>query len=60
MKVDVWKCDKCGVEFREGVVHYEEFDFCPICTTDLTLKRKDFDDELEILREARRPKEYMK
>lgn len=56
MRVDVWTCDKCKVEFREGIVHYEELDFCPVCAEDLALKRKGFDDELDALRSLKPPK----
>lgn len=56
MKVDVWTCDKCGVEFRADVTHYEEFDFCPVCVGELALKRKEFDNELDRLRGLKPPK----
>lgn len=50
MKVNVWICDKCGIEFRENVVHYEEFDFCFKCAEILKQKRQNFDNELASLR----------
>lgn len=53
MRIDKWKCDKCGVEF-EGKVHYhDEFDFCDNCHSMFQALRFDYDVELDKLREEK-------
>lgn len=53
MKIDKWKCDKCGVEFEGNAYHHEEFDLCEACHTVMDDKRKLYLDEIDLMQEAK-------